>query len=111
MISATSPVEFGGQTFDGWTVESVTGRRLDTNTFRATIQLRRCLVANATTGGTQTLRGSGVSESLTLEVPNVYAAALSFGAWWTSEVRVAVLTAAAAIEAAASAVGTAKGVL
>jgi hypothetical protein len=111
VIVASEPVSFGGQSFDGWTVESVTGRRLDTNTFRATIVLRRCLVSNTTTGGTQTLRGSTATETVMLEVPNVYAAALSFGAWWTTEVRALVLTAAAAIEAAAEAVGAAKGVL
>lgn len=111
MIPATQPVSFGGQTFDGWTVESLTGRRLDTNTFRVTITLRRCLVANEATGGTQTLRGSGQAETSSLEVSNVYAAAGSFGSWWTAEVRAAVLTAALAIEAAAAAVGAAKAVL
>ena len=109
MIAASQPVTYGGLTYDGFTVQSLNGRRVETGYFALTLAARRCRLIESGTGSTQTLQRGVGSDTVTLDVSNVYSPALSLGDWWTDAARAATLGAAAAVEAAAGAVLAAKG--
>lgn len=117
MITASQSVSYEGETFDGWTFERIDGQRVESGVFSVRLTLVRCheLTAPATKKLTAVAVGN-LPARVQVVIPNIYAPAgttypLGSGQWeYTSAIRTAVLTWAAAGESATTALMDAQGV-
>lgn len=110
MIPASAPHVVSGPagaiTYDGWAVTLVSISRTASGVASARVRLTRCREIVPATGATEL---APETPSVWVSIDDLYAPVGALGPWWAGATRAAVLTAVGAVEAAAGAVGSARG--